>query len=153
METGGWLSPQHPLAPQLGVHTEVGLVGEEYLGPGPPGLLRHGGVFRHEGFPFLRISLEQPFLGALERESQPVQIVQASAAAQADTEALREELTHHLPVPVGEFDARLGGQLLYRCFQIRLLCFAEGGGEPLDCSKIKAVGPPSPKAAAHLPMV
>ena len=28
-----------------------------------------------------------------------------------------------------------------------------GRGEPPDCSKIKAAGPPSPKAAAHLPMV
>ena len=27
------------------------------------------------------------------------------------------------------------------------------GGEPPDCSKIKAAGPPSPKAAAHRPMV
>ena len=63
--------PQHPLAPQLGVRTEVGLVGEEYLGPGPPGLLRHGGVFRHERFPFLRISLEQPFLGRLKANPKP----------------------------------------------------------------------------------
>ena len=30
---------------------------------------------------------------------------------------------------------------------------AEGGGEPPDCSKIKAAGPPSPKTAAHRPMV
>ena len=30
---------------------------------------------------------------------------------------------------------------------------SQGGGEPPDCSKIKAPGPPSPKAAAHRPMV
>ena len=83
---------------------------------------------------FLRISLEQPFLGALEG-AQPVQIVQASAAAQADV----EELTHHLP----------GSSWRVRCPKLVPLlsnppAVAEGGGEPPDCSKIKAVGPPSP---------
>ena len=29
----------------------------------------------------------------------------------------------------------------------------QGRGEPPDCSKIRALGPPSPKAAAHRPMV
>ncbi len=59
----------------------------------------------------------------------------------------------HFPVPVGHLDARLGGQLLRRRLQFPLLRLAEGGGDPPDCSKINAAGPPSPKAAAHLPMV
>ena len=131
----------------------MGLVGEEYLFPGFLRLECQGGVLLHEGLPFLRISLEQTLFGALERESQTVQIVQARAAAQADTEALRGKQPHHLPVPVGHDDARLGGQLLHRGTQRRLLRLFEGGGEPPDCSKIRAAGPPSLKAVAHLPMV
>ena len=59
----------------------------------------------------------------------------------------------HLPVPIGQFHARRGGRLLHRRPQRRLPRLAEGGGEPPDCSKIKAAGPPSPKAAAHRPIV
>ena len=59
----------------------------------------------------------------------------------------------HFPVPVGQFDARHGRLFRHRLLQLRLLHLAEGGGEPPDCSKIKASGPPLPKAAAHLPMV
>ena len=58
-----------------------------------------------EGLPFGLISLDQPLLGPLQHESQPVQIVQAGAAAQADTEALVGVLADHFPVPVGQFDA------------------------------------------------
>ena len=107
METGGRLSPEHPFAPQFGVRPEVGLVGEEYLGPGPYGLLRQGGVLRYESLPLGLIRLEQMLLGALEGKSQAVQIVQATAAAQTDVKPLRNELPHHLPIPVGQFDARL----------------------------------------------
>ena len=71
----GRLSPQHPLAPQFGVRTEMGLPGEEYLGSGSASLVRQGGVLRQEGFPLGIISLDQPLLGTLEGESQPVQIV------------------------------------------------------------------------------
>ena len=49
--------------------------------------------------------------------------------------------------------AHFSGRFPHRRPQLRLLRFAKGGGEPPVCSKIKAVGPPSPKAAAHLPMV
>ena len=95
--------------PQL---TEVGLVGEEYPGPRSVRLVPPDGVLRHEGFPFRRINLDQTFLGALKGKPQPVQIVQATAAAQADTEVLQDKLPHRLPNPVGQFDARLGGRLL-----------------------------------------
>ena len=83
----------------------MGLVGEEDLLPGLLSLKCQGGVLRHEDLPFLHISLEQPFLGAFEGESQPAQIVQARAAAQADTEALGDVLADHFPVPVGQSDA------------------------------------------------
>ena len=81
------------------------LVGEEDLLPGLLSLKCQGGVLRHEGLPFLHISLEQPFLGALEGESQAVQAVQASAPAQADAEVFLDKLPHGFPVPVGHFDA------------------------------------------------
>jgi len=59
----------------------------------------------------------------------------------------------HFPIPIGQADAHGLRQFLHRPFQRRLLRFPEGGGEPPVCSKIRAAGPPSPKAAAHLPMV
>ena len=57
------------------------------------------------------------------------------------------------PVPVGEAAARCLRQLLDRFLQRRPLRLAAGGGEPPVCSKIRALGPPAPKAAAHRPMV
>ena len=43
------------------------------------------------------VSLHQTFLGAFEHESQTVEVVQASAAAQADAQTVQDKLTHHLP--------------------------------------------------------
>ena len=57
------------------------------------------------------------------------------------------------PIPVGQFDTRRGWRLLHHPFQLLLLRLVKGGGEPPVCSKIKAAGPPSPKAAAHRPIV
>ena len=131
----------------------MGLVSEEDPGPRPVGRGAPGGVLRHEGLPLPLVSPDQTFLGALEHESQSVQIVQATAAAQADAPTFQDKLPYHFPVPVGQADARLGGQLLHPCPQLALLRLAESGGEPRDCSNIKAARPPSPKAAAHLPMV
>ena len=131
----------------------MGLIGEECLGVALTRLLHQGRVLRYEGLPFLRIRLEQPFLGTLEGESQPVQVVETSAAAQAETEVPGDVLADRFPVPVGQFDTRRCRSLLHRSLQLRLLSLAEGGGEPPDCSNIRAAGPPSPKAVAHLPMV
>ena len=142
-----------PICPAVRRPPANGLVGEEYLGSGPVRLVPQGGVLRHEGLPLGGISLEQAFLGPLQHESQAVQPVQATASAQANTIPLRDELTDHLPIPVGQFDSGFGRRLLHCRFQIRLLRLAEGGGEPPDCSNIKASGPPPPKAAAHRPMV
>ena len=131
----------------------MGLVGVECLGVALTLPLHQGRVLRHEGFPIGLIRLEQPFLGTLERESQPVQPVQSSAAAQADTEVPGDVLTDNFPVPVGQFYACRCRSLLHRSPQLRLLPLAGGGGQPPDCSKIRAAGPPSLKAVAHLPMV
>ena len=124
----GWLSPQHPLAPQLRIGTEVGRVGEEYLGSAPYCLLPQGGIRRHEGLPFLRIRLQQPLLGTLEGKSPAAQVGQAATAAPAEAEAFPDKPMHHLPVPVGQVQARLGRQLLHRRPQLLPLRPAKGGG-------------------------
>ncbi len=61
VKTGGRFSPKDPLAPQLRVRPEVGLVGKEYPGFSPLGLLPQGSVLCHEGLPFGLISLDQTF--------------------------------------------------------------------------------------------
>ena len=99
-------SSQHPLAPKFGVRPEVGPVGRENPGPGPPRLLRQGGVLRHEGLPLGPISLEQTLLGPLEGKPQTVQVVQATAAAQDDAEPLQDNVND------GGKVGRAGGGLL-----------------------------------------
>ena len=108
----------------------MGLVGEEYLRSRTPRLVRQGGVLRHEGLPLLLICLDQTLLGTLQDKPQAVRIVQASAAAQANAETLRDKLPHHFPVPVGHFYARHLGQLLHCPRQLRLLRLAKCGGGP-----------------------
>ena len=142
METGGRLSPQHPFAPQFGVRPAVSLLDKEYLLSGPLGLLPQGGVLCHEGLPFLRIRLEQAFPGAFEGESQPVQVVETTAPAQANAPSLPDKPVNHLPVPVGQFNACRAGQLPHRPFQLIWLRRAEGGGEPPVGSNIRPAGPP-----------
>ena len=126
----------------------MGLVGYEYLRSRTPRLVRQGGVLRHEGLPLLLICLDQTILGTLQDKPQAVQIVQASAAAQANAETLRDKLPHHFPVPVGHFYARHLGQLLHCPRQLRLLRLAKCGGEPPVCSNIKAAEPALVKTGA-----
>ena len=77
----GWLPFQHPLAPQLRVSPEMGLVSEEYLAASALRLVPQGAVLRHEGLPLGFVCLEQPLLGPLEGKPQPVQAIQTTAAA------------------------------------------------------------------------
>ena len=62
--------------------------------------------------------------------------------------------------PVGQLDARRGGPLLHRPFQLLLLRLVKGGGTTglLEYQGRRACprengGPPSPKADAQRPMV
>ena len=107
-----------------------------------------GWRIRHEGLPLLLICLDQTLLGTLQDKPQAVQIVQASAAAQANAETLRDKLPHHFPVPVGHFYARHLGQLLHCPRQLRPLRIAKRGGEPPVCSNIKAAEPALVKTGA-----
>ena len=61
----GWLPFQHPLAPQLRVSPEMGLVSEEYLAASAPRLVPQGGVFRREGLRLASFALSSRFLGRL----------------------------------------------------------------------------------------
>ena len=82
-----------------------------------------------------------------------MQIVQASAAAQADAEAPETNCRTTFQFQLAISMPDISGNSCTAACQLRLLRLAEGGGEPPVCSKIRAAGPPSPKAAAHLPMV
>ena len=180
--TGGlhqrWLTPRHPLAPQFGVGPEVGLVGKECPGSGPCsgslGLIPPGSVLRHKGLTLGLIRLQQPLLGPLQDESQAVravQVVQATAAAQADAKPLRDKPVHHPPVPVGQFQlASSSWPVPVGQFQLASsswpapaspapppstppVASRQGRGEPPLCSNINVLGPLCPKAATHRPMV
>ena len=153
MKTGGRFTLQHPLAPQFRVRPEVGLISKEYLCASPLSLLPQGGVLHHEGLPFGLVRLEQPLLGPLEGKPQAVQPVQATATAQTGAESFPDKLPDSFPVPVGQLDTCLLRQLLHRRLQLLPLPLVKRGGDPPDCSNIRAAGPPSPKADAHRPMV
>ena len=59
---------------------------------------------------------------------------------------------HHLPIPVGQLDARRGGRLLHRPFQLLLLRLVQGGGAT-GLLEYQAAGPPAPQADAQRPIV
>ena len=92
--------------------------------------MHKGRVLFYKGLPFLRIRIQQPFLGPLEGESQPVQVVQETASAQAEAKAFQDKLPYRFPIPVGQFQPRGGRRLLYRRLQLLLLRLVKGGGEP-----------------------
>ena len=149
----GWLSFEHPFAPQVSIRPEVDLVDEENLGSHLLRLVHQGGILRHEGLPLGCVGFEQTLLGPFQHKSQPVQVIQATAAAQGDLKTFLHKSAHHLPVPIGQVEANLCWKLLHHCLQFGLLHSVDPGGEPPDCSKAIAAGPPSPKTATHRPMV
>ncbi len=131
----------------------MGLIGKEYLSASASRLVPHGGVLRHEGFPFLPSRLQQPLLGPLQDESQAVQVVQATAAAEADAEWLPHKLPHHLPV--GQLANSMPapwGKSCTAAFNSACCVSPRVGGTPVG-SNSNALGPPSPKAATHRPVV
>ena len=132
----------------------MGLVGEECLGVALTRLLHQVRVLRHEGLPFLRISLEQPFLGTLERESQTVQVVQATAAAQADTEALGDVLMQTtFPFQLASSMPACSGNSCTAPFSAACCAGSRAGGNRRSAQRSEPQARPSPKAEAHLPMV
>ena len=70
----------------------------------------------------------RPVLGPLQDESQPMQVVQATAPPQAEPEPFQDKLPDSFPIPVGQFDARRGWRLLHRPFQPLLLRLVRCGG-------------------------
>ena len=129
----------------------MSLVSKEYLGSSSSGRRCQLGVLRHKGFPPRRIRLEQSLPGSLQHKPQPVQVVQATAPAQRQPEAVSHKLAHRLPVTVGCSDARLRRQFLHRRFQLGSLLHVQRGGEPPVCSKTSPLGPPSRRPTAAMP--
>ena len=146
------LSLEYPFPPQVRIRPEMGLVGEEDFRPQLSRFDQECGIRRHEGLTLTIVGLQKMFLRPLQDKTQPMQVVQATAAAQRESEAFLDKSPYHFPVPIRQVDSCLFGQSLHRSLQLGLLVPVEGGGEPPDCSKARAVGPLSLKAATHVPM-
>jgi len=131
----------------------MGLIGEEDLRSHPLCFGQERGIRCHECFPLGLVGLQEMFLRPFQDKTQAVQVVQATTAAQREPEAFLDKSPHHFPIPIRQADASPFGQCLHHSLQLGLLLPAEGGGEPPDCSKARAAGPLSLKAATHAPMV
>ena len=149
----GRLAAQHPFAAQVHVGIEVRLIGEEQLGAAEMGCRPQQGVLAHEGGASLSVGFDQALLGALEHEVQTVQVVQAATATERVSEPTLHKLTHHLPIPIRQVDARRRRWRLDRRLQLGLLLTAQGGGDPPVCSNIRPAGPACRKFANHSPIV
>ena len=147
------LSLEYPFPPQVRIRPEMGLISEEGFRPQLSRFDQECGIRRHEGFPLGFVGLKEMLLWPLQDKTQAVGVVQATAAGQRVPEAFLDKSPHHFPVPIRQVDACLFGQRLDRSLQLGLLVSVEGGGEPPDCSKARAVGPPVPKAVTHMPML
>jgi len=137
----------------------MGLVDEEDFRPHLSRFEEECDKLRQEsacGGPLGIVGLQEMFLRPLQDKTQAVQDVQARlwrAAAQREPKAFLDKSPYHFPVPIRQVDSCLFGQSLDRSLQLGLLVPVEGGGEPPDCSKARAVGPLSLKSATHVPMV
>ena len=119
---------RHPLDPQFCVCPEMSLVDKEYLCPGAPRLVPQGGVLRHEGLPFGLVRIDQLLLGALEGKPQPVQVVQATAAAQPDAQPFRRKTVGFLSNTSWQVLYPPRRAVLHRPFQLHLPRLVKGGG-------------------------
>ena len=137
----------------LGIGPKVGFVHEEDLGSTLLGLLSDLAVLEDEGFPFFILGFQEAFLGSLQHEAQPMEVVQATAPTQPQVKALLEKLPYYFPVPVGQFNPRLPRRILHRRLQLVLLTSVQDGGEPPVCSKTKPWAPPWRKLSSQFPMV
>ena len=96
--TTEWEKPQrssileYPFASQVGIGPKVGFVYEEDFGPTLLGLLSDLAVLEDEGFPFFILGFQEAFLGSLQHEAQPMEVVQATAPTQPQVKALLEKL-------------------------------------------------------------
>ena len=147
------LSLEYPFPPQIGFGPKVGFVYEEDFGPTLLGLLSDLAVLEDEGFPRFILGFQEAFLGSLQHEAQPMEVVQATAPTQPQVKALLEKLPHYFPIPVGQFNSRLSRRILHRRLQLVLLTPVQDGGEPPVCSKTKPWAPPRRKLASQFPMV
>ena len=64
---------EHPIAPQVSIRAEVGLVSKEDLGPHLLRLVHQGGILRQEGLPLGCVGFEQTLFGPFQHKSQAVQ--------------------------------------------------------------------------------
>src|SRR3990172_2853564 len=148
-----WLPSQYPLASQVGVGSEVGLIHEEDLGADLLRLGQQRHIEGDESRSFLCVGLQQPLLRTLQHEAQPMQVVQTTTVTQFPAKTLPDKLLHHFPVPVRHFDPRLLGRSLHCRFHLGLLPLVEGGGGPPVCSKAIPAGPTRLKSPSQSPMV
>ena len=95
------LSLEYPFASQVGIGPKVGFIHEEDLGSTLLGLLSDLAVLEDEGFPFFILGFQEAFLGSLQHEAQPMEVVQATAPTQPQVKALLEKLPYYFPFPVG----------------------------------------------------
>ena len=131
----------------------MGFVHEEDFGPTILGLLSDLAVLEDESFPLFILGFQEAFLGSLQHEAQPVEVVQATAPTQPQIKAPLEKLPHYFPIPVGQFNSRLPRRILHRRLQLVLFIPAQDGGEPPVCSKTKPWAPARRKLASQFPMV
>ena len=116
------------------------LVGEEYLGTSSARFRPQGGILRHEDFPPYWVCFEQSFLGLFQHKPQPVQVVEATAPAQRQPEAVLHKPAHHLPV--SQIDPRLSRQFLHRRLPVELLLSAQCGGNLPTAQRVTPGGRP-----------
>ncbi len=83
------------------------------------------GIRRHEGLSLGFVGLQEMFLRPLEDKTQPMQVVQATATAEHESEAFLDKSPYHFPVTTRQVDACLFGQSLYRSLQLGTSRFKE----------------------------